>query len=170
MNIIVRGEPLIGKRFNELTPVGIAGYRTYPSGKKVELWFCVCTCGRTKVVERSNLIGHNSTSCGKCTKTGRKNTAPGRNPRLTPTYQTWASMKTRCNNPNATGYKYWGGKGITYDPKWETYKGFAADMGERPDKYHVLHRIDSDGNYCKENCIWIHESLHTHAKSKKINA
>ena len=62
-------------------------------------------------------------------------------------------MKRRCNNPNQNDYQYYGGRGITYDPAWETFEGFLADMGPRPDGM-TLDRIDVDGNYCKDNCRW----------------
>lgn len=33
-------------------------------------------------------------------------------------YPTWANIKQRCFNPNATGYKNYGGIGITMYPEW----------------------------------------------------
>lgn len=68
-------------------------------------------------------------------------------------YVSWTKMKIRCNNPNQTYYDYYGGRGITYDPRWETFEPFLEDMGERPDGY-SLDRIDNDGNYTKANCKW----------------
>ena len=62
-------------------------------------------------------------------------------------------MKTRCNNPNHNRFKYYGGRGITYDPKWEVFAGFVEDMGERPEGL-TLDRIDVDDSYCAENCQW----------------
>ncbi|SRR5258708_15713370 len=73
-------------------------------------------------------------------------------------YMTWVNMKSRCDNPNSTDYKYYGGKGITYDTQWITFRGFLEDMGDPPDilgmKY-SLDRKDSDKNYNKENCRWV---------------
>ena len=72
------------------------------------------------------------------------------------TYTAWINMKDRCNNPNYCGYANYGGRGITYDPLWETFENFLADMGERPeciDPY-SLDRRDTNGNYSKNNCRW----------------
>jgi hypothetical protein len=71
-----------------------------------------------------------------------------------PTYKSWLAMKTRCTNPNTPKFYNYGGRGITYDPKWETFEGFYADMGERPSLKYSLDRIDPDGNYTPSNCRW----------------
>jgi hypothetical protein len=63
-------------------------------------------------------------------------------------------MKARCNNPSNPGYCNYGGRGITYDPRWNNFGAFLADMGE-PEIGLVLDRIDNEGNYCKENCRWV---------------
>ena len=63
-------------------------------------------------------------------------------------------MKMRCYNEKSSGYKYYGGRGIQICDRWlESYENFLADMGERPTGK-SLDRIDTDGNYCKENCRW----------------
>lgn len=72
----------------------------------------------------------------------------------TPTWKSWQMMKSRCNNPRYSQYKDYGGRGITYDPDWEDFKNFLADMGERP-KGKTLDRFpDHDGPYNKNNCRW----------------
>lgn len=70
-------------------------------------------------------------------------------------YRIWSSMKGRCNNPNNRDYKLYGGRGITYDPKWETFEGFYEDMHETYKEGLTLNRIDNNGNYTKDNCNWI---------------
>ena len=69
------------------------------------------------------------------------------------TYQCWRKMRTRCENPNATRYADYGGRGITVCERWHDFAGFLADMGEQPPGL-TLDRKDNDGNYEPGNCRW----------------
>lgn len=70
-------------------------------------------------------------------------------------YQIWYDMKRRCNESTRKQYKDYGGRGITYDPRWEDFSNFWDDMKDLYDDSLTLDRIDPDGNYCKENCRWV---------------
>lgn len=63
-------------------------------------------------------------------------------------------MKRRCNCPSQESFEYYGGRGISYDPRWEKFEAFLEDMGEKPCPSDSLDRIDHDGRYEKANCRW----------------
>lgn len=72
-----------------------------------------------------------------------------------PLYQIWKGMIYRCFNANSTGYKYYGGRGITVCKRWSNdFWMFAKDMGQRPSMKHSLDRINNNGNYTPKNCKW----------------
>ena len=62
-------------------------------------------------------------------------------------------MKARCTNENTAGAKNYIGRGISYDPSWNDFEAFLADMGDRP-AGKTLDRRDNDLGYSKANCRW----------------
>lgn len=69
-------------------------------------------------------------------------------------YNTWKKMHDRCRNPNATQYRWYGGRGISVCERWNDFRAFIADMGPRPSSDHSIDRIDNYRGYEPGNCRW----------------
>lgn len=71
-------------------------------------------------------------------------------------YYTWQSVKQRCTNCNATSYENYGGRGIKVCDRWfNSFANFLEDMGDAPTKNHSIERVNVNGDYEPNNCIWI---------------
>ena len=87
-------------------------------------------------------------------KTGQLVTTHGHSKRRSPEYNAWSNMRQRCNNPQATGYSDYGGRGITVCSRWDSFEAFLEDMGNKPSPKHSLDRINNAGEYGPGNCRW----------------
>lgn len=71
-------------------------------------------------------------------------------------YSIWRNMRQRCNNPNASKYHLYGGKGIQVCSEWQTdfmnFYEWAMDNGYSDEL--TLDRINGNKDYCPKNCRW----------------
>lgn len=145
-------QDLTGQKFGLLTVTRLAtqnGWRRQ--------WECLCECGCTTLANPSDLKRHDKRqkrSCGCLYAVAARNRKPKHGMYGTPTYICWKTMRARCNYSGDIGFANYGGRGITICERWNEFKNFLEDMGERPGKKMTVERKDTNGNYCKENCLW----------------
>jgi hypothetical protein len=145
---------------------------------------CKCDCGNIKFINYDGIRKGRTKSCGclkkevdaqKAKSMGSANTRHGMS--RTRIYKIWDKMKSRCINPNDKDYPKYGGRGITFDPRWNDFVYFYRDMKEGYSDNLTIERIDVDGNYCKSNCTWIPHNEQSknrrtsikYKKKKKLN-
>lgn len=138
---------LTGKVFGKLTVL-----ERVPNLNGSTRWLCICECGNTSTPHAGSLVKGIVNSCGCIRKEGRGNRKHGM--RKSRQYSIWADMKKRCVNPNHVYFKYYGGAGVSYDPRWENFSCFWQDMEAGYSEELTLDRIDTYGDYCKDNCRW----------------
>ena len=82
-------------------------------------------------------------------------------------YHCWASMKSRCNNPNSQYYSYYGMRGIKVCEEWYDFKTFYDwAMCNGYSEGLTIDRIDNDKGYNPGNCRWI--TMREQNKNKRI--
>jgi hypothetical protein len=139
---------LLQQRFGRLIVVAFSHLDSRGFGN----WHVRCDCGNEKIVCGTDLRKRTTKSCGcwrREIKTTHGHTIGG----FSPEYESWRAMLDRCENPNATGYKYYGGRGIVVCEEWHSFENFLRDMGLRPPGTSI-DRIHPDGDYEKQNCRW----------------
>lgn len=118
-------------------------------GPQGAYWKCQCICGNI-IIKCTSALSADNISCG-C-KNKKANFIHGMvNSRQ---YSIWQGMKSRCTNKNTINYKNYGGRGITYCKQWEKFINFWEDMKIGYSDNLTLDRINTNENYCKENCRW----------------
>lgn len=118
------------------------------------LWEAVCLCGNKVITNTSNF--KRGSRCWACAVKVRGLTHKTHGESNSPLHKTWMRMRCRCNNPNATAYRHYGGKGVRVCDEWNGFVGFrdwALSHGYRPSL--SIERINPDGNYEPANCEWI---------------
>jgi hypothetical protein len=160
--------PSIFQQYGRLTALCVSPYNN-------EHWIFVCQCGVFREIYHYNVRKRNTQSCGCLQKESCVNNRFIKNRTThgltrTPEHKSWAGMIQRCTNPNEHCYPRYGGRGITYCERWNSFENFYADLGPRPTpkKAYSLDRINVNGNYEPGNCRWA--TIKQQARNKRTNA
>jgi hypothetical protein len=138
--------------------------RQYPCGvvtkllpERIAVIRCAA-CEKLKEVDARNLRKLKSCGCQKSISIAAARTIHGANRRgkRTPEYRAWVGMHERCSNPRHKKFYLWGGRGIKFDPRWDSFERFFEDMGPKPEpkRLYSLDRVNVNGNYEPSNARW----------------
>ena len=157
----VKKDMYVGYRIGKLTVTKYLGLNE----SKRRIWECACDCGNIVVHTTQELHGGRTKSCG-CSKKNQGDKLRiyyGVDKKL---HDRWWDIKSRCNNPNNSRYKDYGGRGIKMCPEWEndfwTFRDWSLANGFREGL--TIDRIDNDKGYSPDNCRWVTNAVQANNK------
>lgn len=157
---------LTNQRFGKLVVIEREG----SDSKGQALWLVRCDCGNEKVVRGHDLTQGKTESCG-CSRI-KSCIFYQHGMSHTKLHGLWRNIKGRCYNPNNKAYKHYGGRGIKMCDEWRddfvsfynwSYQnGYAEGL--------QIDRIDTNGDYCPDNCRWVDKITQANNTRRNIYA
>lgn len=163
----------IGKTYTNWTVKDVI-VKQLKNGKFTSYFVCECKCGKIKEVYYYSVTSGDSQSCGclykdlNGIKTRFKPIHGLTNTRI---YKIWQGIYARCYCPSKKNSKYQK-KQIRICEEWHDFQNFynwsiANGYDEKaPRGKCTIERIDNDGDYCPENCVW--ETMSTQQRNKDL--
>lgn len=97
-----------------------------------------------------------------------ENTRYTNNKLLVPWYKHWKAGRQRCNDKNASNYKYYGNKGIQFlltklevEILWLRDKAFLMQEPQ-------LSRKEHNKNYIFDNCLFVEKKVNVGERNKRV--
>src|ERR1022692_3529147 len=146
VNNILRGRSRRPDKIAERSRVGFLN--VVSKAERDGYWTTECShCTAKTLMEYSteDLLSARVSTCG-CKKTTKGDFAE---------YAVWKQARNRCRNPKNRDYVDYGGRGIVFDAAWDDFGQFFGDVGPRYREHFQLERLNNDGNYTAENCVWV---------------
>lgn len=162
----------IGQKFGRLTVAEII-FKEGANGRGVIYWRCACDCGNVVEIRPQSLKSGNSSSCGCLKREIRSKQMTEQNIKHgmsgTRIHNIWNGMRARCRLKTHFAYAYYGGKGVKVCEEWLDFQSFYkwATANGYNDTL-TIERMDTDADYCPENCKWIPMSEQSKNKSSTI--
>lgn len=148
-------EEIIGKTFNRLTVLGVAG----KDKRGATLFLCRCSCGQETTALAYQLRSGGKKSCGCLSKEMAKKNFTKHGEWGSRLHVLWKGIKARCYNKNNVNYKNYGGRGIKMCDEWRdnflAFKEFMLSKGydeTLPTGVQTIEREDVNGDYKPGNC------------------
>jgi len=153
----------IGDVVGELTVTDFV-FKKRPDGRNRKFLVVRCSCGSVKEVLPSNVASGDTASCG-CLQRKRASEANKKHGAKSKTATTdqkrllsvWRGMKSRCENPAARNYRWYGEKGVCIE--WTSFEDFYTwSLLNGYTEGLEIDRINPAGNYSPSNCMWCSKS------------
>jgi len=148
----------------EINGVLFVGYKT--NG----VWRVRYSCGHYGDSLAFSVKAKRTTLCNSCSKALPTTTTHGMV--RSKEYMSWQNMMRRCYSPSNNRSEYYKERGILVCDRWNlseggSFENFYEDMGLCPKGY-SLERLDLNGNYSPDNCMWADDITQANNKSNNI--